>query len=140
MENLNFILSAIFNGIILLYVAIIILAIAGMWKTYEKAGQPGWACLVPIYGVIILLRIVGKPWWWILLLLVPFVNLIIYVWVSNLLSKSFGKSEGFTVGLVLLGFIFFPILGFGDAKYQGPAAAEAKGGNSFQDLKEKMSA
>jgi len=39
----------------------------------------------------------------------------------NLLSKSFGKDVGFTIGLILLPVIFYPILAFGDAKYIGPA-------------------
>ena len=68
-----------------------------------------------------LLEIIGKPWWWILLLLIPGVNLIFGIWMFNLLSISFGKTEGFTVGLVLLPFIFLPILGFGDDQYRGPA-------------------
>ncbi|MBS1603444.1 MAG: hypothetical protein JST42_12310 [Bacteroidetes bacterium] len=37
-----------------------------------------------------------------------------------MVSKSFGKDEGFTVGLTLLGIVFWPILGFGDARYIGP--------------------
>ena len=36
----------------------------------------------------------------------------------NDLAKRFGKGNGFGVGLWLLGFIFVPILGFGDATYQ----------------------
>ncbi len=39
------------------------------------------------------------------------------------LAKCFGKGAGFGIGLWLLGFIFFPILGFGDAKYLGPQKA-----------------
>ncbi|HET6990294.1 MAG TPA: DUF5684 domain-containing protein [Bacteroidia bacterium] len=95
-----------------------------LWKIFVKAGQPGWACIVPIYNTLIELRIVGKPWWWLLLLLIPFVNLVFAIWMTNLLSKSFGKSEGFTVGLLLLPVIFYPILAFGSAKYIGPAGAE----------------
>ena len=97
-----------------------IFLIAAQWKIYTKAGQPGWACIIPIYNFYILLKIVGKPWWWLLLMLIPFVNLIYAIWTVNMLSKSFGKDEGFTVGLLLLGIIFYPILGFGSAKYQGP--------------------
>lgn len=110
---------------ILLYLALIVLAIAGMWKTFEKAGKPGWAAIVPIYNIVILVEIVGKPMWWIALLFVPCVNFVASVWLTNLLSKSFGKSEGFTIGLLLLPFVFYPMLGFGDAKYEGPSAAEA---------------
>jgi hypothetical protein len=109
--------------IIVIYVAILVLIIAAQWKVYAKAGKPGWACIVPIYNIIVLLEIVGKPWWWIFLLLIPIVNIVILIWVTNLLSKSFGHSEGFTVGLILLGIVFYPILGFGDSKYVGPAGA-----------------
>jgi hypothetical protein len=95
--------------------------IVAEWKIYTKAGKPGWAVLIPIYNTIVMLEIVGKPWWWILLMLIPGVNIVFVIWMINLLSKSFGKDEGFTVGLLLLSIVFYPILGFGSAKYQGPA-------------------
>ncbi len=107
--------------IILIYLAIVVLIVVAQWKIYTKAGKPGWACLIPIYNIIVLLEIVGKPWWWILLLLIPVVNIVFAIWMTNLLSLSFGKSEGFTVGLILLPIVFYPILGFGDAQYSGPA-------------------
>jgi len=106
---------------LIIILAITVLIIIAEWKIYEKAGKPGWAVLIPIYNLIVLLEIVGKPLWWIFLFLIPFVNIIFGIWVTNLLSKSFGKDEAFTVGLILLGIIFYPILGFGDAKYVGPA-------------------
>ncbi len=111
-----------FTGIIIM-LAIAIFLIVAEWKIYEKAGKPGWAVLIPIYNVIVLLEIIGKPWWWLLLLLIPIVNIIFGIWMFNLLSKSFGYSEGFTVGLVLLPIIFYPILGFGSAAYKGPAGS-----------------
>jgi hypothetical protein len=109
------------------YLAIIVLMIAGMWKIFEKAGKPGWAAIIPIYNLIILLEIVGKPTIWILWLLIPCVNFVFAIWLYNLVSKSFGKSEGYTVGLILLPFVFWPLLGFGPDKYLGPSAAEANG-------------
>ena len=109
--------------LVVFYLAFIVLIIASMWKVFEKAGKPGWAAIVPIYNLIVLLEIVGKPAWWFLLMLIPCVNLIILIMVYHRLSLSFGKDAGFTVGLILLGFIFLPILGFGDAQYQGPGGA-----------------
>ncbi len=106
--------------IIVIYLAIIVLMIASMWTIFSKAGKPGWASIVPIYNLIVLLEIVGKPWWWLLLMLIPIVNIVILIIVWYNLSLSFGKSGGFTVGLILLGIIFLPILAFGDAKYVGP--------------------
>lgn len=103
----------------IVYGAIIILWIAGMWKTFEKAGEPGWAAIIPIYNTIILLKIAGRPIWWILLFLVPLVNLIIIILVSIDVAKRFNKGAGFGIGLALLPFIFYPVLGFGDARYTG---------------------
>ena len=106
------------------FVVFVILLIAG-WRIFEKAGKPGWAFIIPFYNVIVLLEIVGKPWWWLLLMIfVPLGNLIWGIWTTNLLAKSFGKNEGFTVGLILLPFIFYPILGFGSAEYQDPIGKE----------------
>ncbi len=94
------------------------------WRLFEKAGRPGWEALIPFYSAYVMLKIVGKPGWWFILLLIPIVNYIFGIWTVNMLSKSFGKDEGFTVGLVLLGFIFFPILALGSAKYIGPYGDE----------------
>ncbi|MCS7074446.1 MAG: DUF5684 domain-containing protein [Bacteroidia bacterium] len=102
------------------YLAIFILSIASLWVIFTKAGKPGWAAIVPIYNFIVLLQIIGKPWWWVLLLLIPIVNIVIAILTNYYLAKVFGKGIGFTIGLVLLGFIFLPILAFGDSKYIGP--------------------
>jgi len=106
---------------IIIYVAVIILLIVSCWKIYTKAGKPGWACIIPIYSTLVLLEIVGKPWWWLLLMCIPIVNIIFAIWVLNLLSKSFGKGVGFTIGMLILTIIFVPILGLGSATYKGPA-------------------
>jgi hypothetical protein len=103
-----------------IWLAIVVFIFAAYWKIYEKAGQPGWAGIVPIYNIYVMLKIVGKPGWWLIMMFIPVVNIIYLIWMINMLSKSFGKDEGFTVGLLLLGFVFYPILGFGDAKYLGP--------------------
>jgi hypothetical protein len=100
-----------------LLIAVII--IAAMWKIFTKAGQPGWACLIPIYNIYVLCQIVGRPGWWVILMFIPFVNFIIAIILCIDLAKSFGHGVGFGLGLVFLGFIFYPILGFGSAQYQG---------------------
>jgi hypothetical protein len=113
------------NGLIAIWLIAVIVGIISMWKVFEKAGQPGWASLIPIYNLYILLKIGGKPGWWIIMFLLPFLNIIFFIWMYNMISKSFGKDEGFTVGLILLGIIFFPILAFGPAKYLGPYGDQA---------------
>jgi len=107
---------------VVLWAAVILLMIAGMWKVFTKAGQPGWAAIVPIYNFIILLKIAGKPAWWILLMLIPVVNFVVLIIMDIAIAKNFGKGGGFAAGLILLAPIFFPILGFGSARYQGQVA------------------
>jgi len=106
-------------------VGILILSVVIGWKVYAKAGKPGWASIVPIYNVIVLLQIAGRPVWWLLLLLIPFVNLVIIFLLCIDLAKSFAKGAGFGVGIFFLGPIFLGILAFSDAQYQGPAAAQS---------------
>jgi Family of unknown function (DUF5684) len=101
-----------------------VLLIVALWKIFTKAGQPGWASLIPIYNVYIWCKIVGRPGWWVILMLIPFVNFIVAIILCIDLAKSFGNGVGFGVGLAFLGIIFFPILGFGSAQYQGPVAGK----------------
>lgn len=107
----------------LLYAAVIAIVIAGMWRMFEKADQPGWASIIPIYNIYVLLKIAGRPGWWLLLFLVPLVNIFVAALFYQSLAESFGKGTGFAVGLFFLSFVFIPILGFGDATYEGPGAA-----------------
>jgi hypothetical protein len=104
---------------LLIMIPVTVIVIVGMWKVFTKAGKPGWASIVPIYNMIVLLEIAGKPLWWFVLLLIPGVNIVIIILVMIDLAKNFGKGAGFGLGLAFLGFIFFPILGFGDARYMG---------------------
>ena len=75
---------------------------------------------MPVYNAVLLLEIVGKPVWWILLWLIPGVNIVVIVIVYHRLALSFGKDILFTIGLIFLSFVFFPILAFGKATYLGP--------------------
>jgi len=102
----------------IIYFAIIIFVIAGVWKTFEKAGQPGWASIIPFYNYYIMGQIGGVKNWW--LIFIPIVNIYIIFVMMIAIAKSFGKDTAFGIGLVFLGFIFFPVLGFGSATYLGP--------------------
>jgi len=101
----------------LFYLGFIFFLIASIWKIYTKAGQPGWACLIPFYSFYILAKIVGIKNWW--LIFIPLANIYIAIVAIFKLAKVFGKGTGFGFGLLFLGFIFYPILGFGDATYLG---------------------
>jgi uncharacterized membrane protein YhaH (DUF805 family) len=103
----------------LIFLAAMVFLIASFWKVFTKAGQPGWASIIPIYNAIVWLRIAGRPGWWFILLLIPIVGFVIAIVVSIDFAKKFGKGAGFAMGLVFLGFIFYPILAWGSAQYGG---------------------
>jgi len=108
-------------GITIVYLIILVLMIAGMWKVFVKAGKPGWAAIIPIYNLIVLLEIAGRPLWWFILLIIPFVNFIVLILVNIDISRKFGKGVGFAIGMLFLPFVFWPMLGFGDAQYNAAA-------------------
>jgi len=109
--------SGIGVAIIAFYLIVLILVIAGIWKVFEKAGQPGWGAIIPIYNVILLLKIANKPLWWIILFFIPLINLIPGILVPVGVSRNFGHGVGFALGLIFLPFIFYPMLGFGSSTY-----------------------
>jgi len=109
----------------IIYLAFVVAIIAAMWKIFVKANQPGWGAIIPIYNTYLMLKIIGRPAWWIILLFIPFVNLVIGIIMALDIAKSFGKGVGFGIGLIipLVNIVCILILGFGDARYVGPAAS-----------------
>jgi len=113
------VVAALFGGVFfLIWLAVLAVVIVSLWKIFDKAGQPGWAALVPIYNLIVALQIVQKPLWWIVLFLIPCVNFVGFILLGLEIAKAFGKSTGFAAGLILLPFVFYPMLAFGDSRYQ----------------------
>jgi hypothetical protein len=97
--------------------AFTVMMAATVWKIFTKAGEPGWKSIVPVYGAVVFMRIVGRPWWMALLLAIPFFNLFPYIMLCIDLARAFGKGPGFTGGLTFLPPVFLMILAFGDARY-----------------------
>ncbi len=108
-------------GMLCFEFALIALIFASLWKIFVKAGRPGWEGIIPIYNQYVLTtQIIGRPILFFILCLVPCVNIIISIMLMLDLAKAFGKSAGFAVGMILLPFIFIPMLAFSDATYSGP--------------------
>ncbi len=107
------------------YAIVMVVMIAAQWKVFTKAGKPGWAALVPFYNLYIMVKIAGMSAWWMLAFFVPFVNLIAIILITHKISQVFGHGVGFTLGLIFLPVIFWPILGFGSSSYQ-PAQVKAE--------------
>ena len=119
------ILEIIFTlALIAVVVAIIGAILAGLWQTFEKAGEAGWKGIIPFYNIWVLMEIIGRPGWWLILFFVPVVNFIIWIIVCLDLAKSFDHGTGFAIGLMIFPFIFFIILGWGEAQYQGALAGK----------------
>lgn len=111
---------------LVLYLAILTIMIAAYWMLFTKAGKAGWLSIIPIINLAIMLEIVKRPVWWLVLYLVPFVNIVIHLIVTLDTARAFGKGSGFGLGLFFLPVIFYPILGFGSARYEfAPAPAPA---------------
>ena len=115
--------GAIGTGIVIVWLTVMVLMIAALWKVFEKAGEPGWAAIIPIYNLIVMLRIAGKPAWWVVLMLIPFVNFVVAIILMIAFAQAFGKGAGFGIGLALLPMIFFPILAWGDSRHSPQAIA-----------------
>ena len=112
-------IAGIGAGMMILYFVVLIFMLIVGWKIFTKAGKPGWGIIIPIYNIILMLEIAGRPGWWFLLMLIPGVNFVISIIVILDFAKAFGKGTGFGLGMLFLGIIFYPILAFGDAQYVG---------------------
>lgn len=131
MAGISAVYGAFFGVVMIISLIVAILQIVAMWKLYTKAGEKGWKSIIPIYNMVVLYRICGITPWLLLVYLasfIPFVGwivvLVLSIYQSNQLAKSFGKDIGYTVGLVLIPTVFYLILGLGNSQYVGP------GGNS----------
>ncbi len=100
-------------------IAVTILSIVAMWKLFEKAGEPGWAAIIPFYNLYVLFKITWGNGWKFLLMLIPIANVVITIITMVKLAKAFGKSGGFAVGLIFLSIIFYCILAFDSSTYLG---------------------
>ncbi len=102
------------------YLAIMVFELVALWKIYAKAGQPGWAAIVPIYNIYIWLKIVKMEWWHLLIMLFVPCAAIVYSCILNYKTAMvFGKDTGFGVLCIFFSGIMFPILAFGSSEYVG---------------------
>lgn len=110
-------------GILAAALLISLFYLAVMWRVFAKAGQPGIAALVPLYNIYVMIRIAGRSGWWFLLLFIPVINVIVGIILNLDIAANFGRGILFALGLIFLGFIFWPVLAFGSSRYQpaGPA-------------------
>lgn len=115
-------MSGLFSLVVFLVVWFVTYApLAGV---FAKAGREWWAAFIPFYNIYVLLTTVGRPGWWLVLFFIPVVNIVIFIIVAYDLAKSFGHGAGFTIGLVILTWIFALILWLGGSQYRGPSVGQ----------------
>ena len=111
----------IFAGVsILMWIigmAVVIFSVVCMWKVFTKAGKKGWASIIPIYNMVVMIEIAELPMWYIALFFVPLANIYAMFKIYIEIAHKFGKSTGFGIGLIFLGVIFMPMLAFCKAEY-----------------------
>jgi len=129
-DQTNQALGAAVGGVMMLVMlAVAVVFIVGLWKVFTKAGQPGWAVLIPIYNLYMLVKIAGRPGWWVLMLMIPFVNIVFGILLAIDIAKAFGQSAAFGVVLLfLLGGIGYLVLGFGNYSYLGVSLPSGSSG------------
>jgi len=91
------------------------------WRLFQKADQPGWFALIPLFNMLVVLKLIGRPWWWLLLMLIPPINVLVSVLMVFDVARVFGKRTGFAFGLLFFSGVFLPLLALGDAEYTAPA-------------------
>lgn len=119
-NNITNMISKYFTGNYLIAeIIMLIFYLIIMWIIFEKANKPGWAAIIPIYNVIVMLDIAGLSWWHILFIIfVPFTAIIYAILIPYRTSKRFGKSTIFSILSIFLSIITYAIIAFGDAKYE----------------------
>ena len=111
-----------------------LLPVAGKWKVYGKLGLPGWYSIVPVYAdyklcervhrgdgartflmAYLIVLICSWVFCWVdtVGVLLALAQLVMNIIVLNDMSHAFGKETGYTIGLVIFGFVFWTMLGFG---------------------------
>jgi len=100
----------------LMILAFVLLVLISMWRVYERAGEPGWAILIPIYNTYVLTRIGRVSGWWVLAMFVPLLNVVALFVISIGVAERFNRGAGFGIGLTILPFIFYPMLAWGDGQ------------------------
>lgn len=111
--------DTLFSGVGTVFSIIwIVLVIAGTWKTFEKAGRPGWGAIIPFYNTYLMVKVAGRPGWWLILFFIPIVNIIIWLIVALGIAENFGHGAGYGILLWLFAPIMFLVLGFGGDQYK----------------------
>ena len=117
LENILSIIFIVFGFLLFLLLLMLTLKTLCNWIIYKKAGKRGWESIIPIYNTMVKFEFLNMPIWGVILYYLPVTNIIMTVIININLAKKFKKDYLFAVGLILLPIMFYPILAFGNSKY-----------------------
>ncbi len=108
-------------GYWIFFIITIVGTLGGLYLLFQKAGVAGWKALVPVYNLYICTKLIGKSIWWFVMLLIPVLNVVIWLLVAIDLAKAFGKDKFWpAVASMMIPYIYFPLIGLDkDVKYLG---------------------
>jgi signal peptidase I len=114
-------------GLLIICAPFFIAVYAGLWKLFQKAGEPGWKAIIPFYSSFIMLKLSGRPGWWLIWVFIPAATWIISAGIVVDFIKNYGKfSIRHRAAAILLPFIYLPKWGFESKTiYLGPSASPA---------------
>lgn len=109
--------AGIFGTILVL--AVFVAVFAGLWKAFQKAGLEGWKAIIPVYNVYLVIKLADLSGWFLLGFFIPFISAIVTFYVYYKFAKNYGQDTLLAVVTGIFPFAGVPIIGFGDARYEG---------------------
>ncbi|MCR4828190.1 MAG: signal peptidase I [Bacteroidales bacterium] len=96
--------------------------VVGLWFIFKKAGVPAWKSLIPVYNIVVWIKVCGKDWRWYIYFLVPALNIFTYLLLVVETAKVFGRNNLLEQTLaVIFPFLYLPWLGLNKKmEYLGP--------------------
>ncbi len=99
--------------LILLFLAIEIISGILTFNFYKAAGRKAWEAFVPVYRVVVLMKIIERPWWWTILCYIPVVGNVMAVVVIYELLHVFRFNKLWHTLLAIITFgIYLGFLNF----------------------------
>lgn len=107
-----------FSVFALFYLAFAVFLIISLWKLFVKAGKPGWAALIPIYNIVVMLEIVGRQFGGCYLLFLYHCSMFgLRLLCTSTLLNPLASRLGFGIVSLFFPYVTIPILAFGKSQY-----------------------
>lgn len=108
----------IFDLLLILY---FVGVVVGLCFVFKKAGISPFKALIPIYNIVVWVKVCGKSWKWYLYMLIPAVNIFTFLLLVVETAKTFHR-YGFweQTFSVIFPWIYLPLVGLNKWAYHDP--------------------